>query len=208
MTQELTPYRTEFSKIENGKGYWDYTNVKIFKDNIEIFTFVRNYPSHAKETIEFFIQDNKEYMLFSERYVDISILDLQTMEPKQLHLYEKDGKEAGFGFCPIHIYVPKFTDECVQAWSYIKDEDTTESHLPIAFVQGCQWGADWGNYDLRVLDLRDLNDIRYFPDVWEHLSHSYRLDISEDIAVIAEFEDGKLIVDCDIPVHKYKHLIL
>lgn len=187
-------YTISVRKQETGENSWNTNNVTILKANKEILSFERNYPNFTEETICFFERDNIDYMLFSEKYIDISILNLQERKSEQLKLYKKEGREGASGFCPINIYVPKTTDEIIDNYTNSRQN----IYFPFALVQGCIWGNDFDNYDLRILDLRNLTDIKYLKGEY-HLSCSRRLDIRKDL--IINIYDNSFRVN--IPVDKF-----
>ncbi len=195
-------YTIEIKKEKTSPNTWDINYVKLFKSDKEIFSFTRNYHAFTKDVIYFFERDGVDYMLFSETYVDISILNLQTLKSKPLKLYKHDKAkgDSSCGFCPVNIYVPNINDIVVDNYSDEKDK-----YLPLALVQGCVWGGDQGNYDLRILDLRDLDNIKYL-DKQYHLSYSKRLDIRQDVLINYEPEDDRMNLTLDIPVSEYLDL--
>lgn len=85
--------------------------------------------------------------------------------------------------------MPKIGDSNVKLYG----KEGPSKYFSIAIVQGCVWGNDFGNLQLRILDLRDMDNIKYiskkikdndeeYPVEFE-LSYSNRLDIMQDVQI-------------------------
>lgn len=185
--------------VKHEGPYWNTTQVKLFKEGVEKFTFHRNYGAFHETNTRFYSDGKKDYLLYSERYTDISIVDLETFEAKKLNLA---GEHTGsIGFCPVDIFIPTRDHKCVD-----KDHDLDlNGHMPFALVQGCVWGADIGNLFVRVLDLRNLDKIEYVKNkeglVIEHfLSSSKRFELDKDVTILDDGDSFTINVPIDAAI--------
>lgn len=105
-------------KIDNGKGYWNYLKIGIFKDGEQIGEYDRNYSAFFN-TFFPFEQNNNWYALYSKDYTATRIMSLPDCK-------DIGGEERYTGgFCPTDYYVPEI---CIQ-WPP-ESPDDPEPTLP------------------------------------------------------------------------------
>lgn len=116
-------------QIDNGKGFWPYFDIGIFKDGEIVGQYRRNYGS-----IPFapFTVDGYDYALYSMDYTATRMMSL----PKCIDLGGENPN--AFGFCPVELYVPE------------------KANGKFGFVCGCIWGLDSGGWYLEYIDLSNL----------------------------------------------------
>ncbi len=117
----------EAEKIQNEDGYWDTTHVKVFKNDIVIFEYDRNYQ--MLNTFCAFKQGDRNFALYSPDYTGTRILDLDNA----VDIGGDDPEEGGF--CPVEFWV----------------HPSGVSGL----IAGCIWGDDWA-WHVEHLDLTQV----------------------------------------------------
>jgi hypothetical protein len=95
------------NEIDNGKNYWKYLNVGVFKieNNAEeqIGEYKRNYSS-LYNTFCHFQKDGKDFALYSPDYTVTRIMELPSCK-------DIGGEEPGAGgFCPTDYFVPTYIE--------------------------------------------------------------------------------------------------
>jgi hypothetical protein len=133
-------YFTKTKEVPNKPGSWNSLQVEIFLHNKngddKIGEYKRNY-SHLYNTFVPFVQQDKEYALYSREYTATRVMTLP--DCKDLCGEERDE----FGFCPVDYFVPH------------EPEEGTNGEF--GFVAGCIWGDDI-SWKVEFLDLRKINE--------------------------------------------------
>ena len=164
-----TPFRIECESINNGENYWDSTKVTIFRDNLPIGEYMRNYPSAAEKTFYPFKVDEQWYALYSAHYTSLRVMKLHDDR-----IEDWCGNEPAVnGFCPIEVYVPQYRtvedgddaewyadcgipdDSDYIAAGIITDRFVTSGFHDFGFVAGCSWGDD-SSWKLRYIELDEV----------------------------------------------------
>lgn len=156
-------YTVKTTKVPTKPGYWDHTQVEIFKDDTKIGEYTRNYSAFYN-TFFPFTQNGKDYALISEHYTGTSVIELPSCK-----IIAEEPK-AAFGFCPTDFYVPK----------EIPDRGLKGQ---FGFVAGCIWGDDT-SWKIQYLDLSQIeNGIIKRDDRFGYieLSDNYLLEQSIDV---------------------------
>lgn len=96
------------NEIDNGKNYWKYLNVGVFKveNNAEeqIGEYKRNYSS-LFNTFCHFQKDGKDFALYSPDYTVTRIMELPSCK-------DIGGEElSAGGFCPTDYFVPTYMEQ-------------------------------------------------------------------------------------------------
>lgn len=96
------------SEIDNGKNYWKYLNVGVFKveNDVEeqIGEYKRNYSSFYN-TFCHFQKDGKDFALYSLDYTITRIMELPSCK-------DIGGEEpSAGGFCPTDYFVPTYIEQ-------------------------------------------------------------------------------------------------
>lgn len=166
-----TPFSVAYTPIDNGKGYWNSYRIEVFRDDVKIGEYTRNYPSFAVRTFHPFQHKGTWYALYSKDYTATRVARLtDTFE-------DWCGEEPdSIGFCPVEFFVPRgsqeeytFKDEKRDYISWFDaeydDEDEFVSEAgekPIlwatyGFLSGCIWGDD-SSWKLRYIDFSELEN--------------------------------------------------
>jgi hypothetical protein len=105
--------------------------IEIYKDNEPYIEFYRNYPSIS---IAFAEQNSKEFIITSEDYQCITIINLTD---KVIKTYtDVDDIQMGCGFCPVDIDWDEYT----------------------LYIEGCIWGCPYETMICRDIDLQNPID--------------------------------------------------
>ena len=96
------------NEIDNGKNYWKYLNVGVFKveNDVEeqIGEYKRNYSS-LYNTFYHFQKDGKDFALYSPDYTVTRIMELPSCR-------DIGGEEpSAGGFCPTDYFVPTYIEQ-------------------------------------------------------------------------------------------------
>jgi len=154
-----TPFMIECTSIENSPGTWNSTKVSIFRDDILIGEYLRNYSNYAQETFFPFSIGEDWYALYSADYTATRIMKLYNDR-----IEDWCGEESSsIGFCPVEIYVPKYNKysiigegeyytvdteykTCAEFIAEQEDKNFVEvKYCSFGFLCGCVWGddSDW-----------------------------------------------------------------
>lgn len=159
-------------------GCWNYTTIGIFKDDIQIGEYLRNYPNFYN-TFFPFQHKNNWYALYSHKYTSTSVMSL----PDCKEIITEPNHPNGF--CPTDFYVPKYYEYLVKgvpqeelknypeqnrSWIskdkiekiYLNNETEDENETYIydtkfGFVAGCIWGDDC-SWKIQRLDLSNIHE--------------------------------------------------
>ena len=168
-----TPFSIEAERIDNGKGYWGYQKITVYRDGTPIGGYTRTYETGAERTFHPFQVGTEWYALYSAQYTATRVARLtDTFED-----WCGETPSAG-GFCPVEFFVPmNFTehytnkttgeDLSYNVWLDGEYEDEAEFFTDATgksiqwanygFVSGCQWGDDT-SWKLRYIDLSKIPD--------------------------------------------------
>lgn len=165
-----TPFAIHAKTSKNKVGTWDSATVSIFRDDILIGEYIRNYPTHALETCYPFMADGEWYAVYSASYSDIRVMKLHDDR-----IEDWCGMTNPSEFCPVEIYVPKYNIiECGDEGymynadcgpsddvSFLAEQKTPDyiktEYCNFGFVSGCMWGDD-SSWKLRYIDLSKIKD--------------------------------------------------
>lgn len=171
-----TPFTVEAESVENAPGTWNSTKISIFRDDVLIGEYLRNYSSFGALTFCPFKIDNQWYALYSAHYTTMRVMKLYDD-----HIEDWCGQDVDSnGFCPVEIYVPRYrmvkgsfeSDSKTQEFeTYAVDCDyktedefsedmpefDVEQHCNFGFVCGCIWGDD-SSWKIRYIDLSKISD--------------------------------------------------
>lgn len=163
-------YSIETKTIESEKQCcWNTLEVNVFKTENgkkeAIGSYKRNYPN-VYRTFFPFMQDGKEYALYSSDYTSTRIMELPNC--KDLGGEERDG----LGFCPVEFYVPIFRKVTIKKDDMVlylnqeaclDEKESSDKYIlhPIqyhkfGFVAGCVWGDD-SSWKIQYLDLSEAS---------------------------------------------------
>lgn len=134
-------YFLQVNPISNGAGHWNSSRVEIMDSETKskLGEYTRNYGT-LYSTFCPFIKGGKEYALYSESYMQTSVMTL----PDCKHLCSDST-----GFCPTDYYVPQPNDGLI-------DGDVNQSlDGSFGFLAGCFWGDD-SSWKIRYLDLSEI----------------------------------------------------
>lgn len=171
-----TPFSIKTVTIPNGPGVWDSTKISIFRDDIQIGEYIRNYPTLANTTFYPFFIGDQWYALYSANYTASRVMKLG-----QTDIEDWCGEESNTqGFCPAEFYVPQYhkfsgtikkdnTYETYYYYSTDSEYETDEEYMEegksidyvetgyvdFGFLSGCQWGDD-SSWKLRYIDLSEI----------------------------------------------------
>lgn len=159
-------YEIKLKKIDNGPGYWSYTEVSIFNkstiNNTIIAKYNRTYDAMF-DTFFPFEKGGKHYALISMNYTNTSVISLDTGK------IIAEEPEEDSGFCPVGFYVPRYFKEPNEDYNIyegfglwdekdIKEMGLTDKDIhytEFGFVSGCHWGDD-STWKLQWLDLSEI----------------------------------------------------
>lgn len=171
-----TPFTVEAESVENAPGTWNSTKISIFKDDILIGEYLRNYSSNGALTFHPFKIADQWYALYSANYTTTRVMKLHDD-----HIEDWCGQDpTPNGFCPVEIYIPKYrslkssfdTDNKTHEYDtyavdcdyttyeeFLKDmpEFDTEQYCDFGFICGCIWGDD-SSWKIRYIDLSKIPD--------------------------------------------------
>ena len=169
-------FSTEVSTVKNQDGAWDSTKVSIFRDNILIGEYLRNYPSYASLTFHPFKIEEQWYALYSAHYTAVRVMKLHK---DSIEDWCGQAPESN-GFCPVEIYVPRYRSvkssfesdgkinefetyavDCDYATEdkFLEDmpEFDSEQYTDFGFLCGCVWGDDT-SWKILYIDLTGVPD--------------------------------------------------
>jgi hypothetical protein len=156
-----SPFSTEVSTVKNKDGAWDSTKVSIFRNEVLIGEYLRNYPSYAALTFHPFTVGGEWYALYSAHYTAVRVMKLH-----KDRIEDWCGQDPTTdGFCPVEIYVPRYRsvkssfesggkthefETYAVDCDYKTEEDFTadmpefdsEQYTDFGFLCGCVWGDD------------------------------------------------------------------
>lgn len=89
-------------KVDNGKGYWNYSRMGIFDGENKIGEYVRKYSAYGEKTFFPFEKDGKWYAIYSEDYTCTYLMSL----PDCKKIGGEEPKSNGF--CPVEYYIPRY----------------------------------------------------------------------------------------------------
>lgn len=163
-----TPFIIECSSIENEPGTWDSTKVSIYRDDILIGEYLRNYNNYGTLTFYPFKQGDDWYALYSASYTATRVMKLHNDR-----IEDWCGEEDNpYGFCPVEIYIPQYIHRLYKDEFdiFYTDADLTEEEIQeeldnpefvkteycnFGFVCGCVWGDD-SSWKIRYIDLDQI----------------------------------------------------
>lgn len=169
-----TPFSIDVENVENLPGTWDSNKITIYRDDIVIGEYLRNYPVCGKETFyPFLASDNNWYALYSPHYLTVRVMKIT-----DTGIEDWCGQDpADDGFCPTEFYIPKYIhskftigsggnifdsylvdcdvdadefNEELRAPTFIKD-----GYCEFGFLCGCIWGDD-SSRKLLYIDLSKI----------------------------------------------------
>lgn len=166
-----TPFSVQTENIKNEPGIWDSMKVSIFRDEILIGEYLRNYSVFGSNTFYPFRIDEDWYALYSAEYTATRVMKLH-----QDKIEDWCGEEFSYhGFCPVEFYIPQYihskhkynndehdyhlVDCDVTAEDF--DSETKEStfvslnYCNFGFLCGCVWGDDT-SWKLRHIDITQV----------------------------------------------------
>lgn len=166
-----TPFIIECESIENCPGTWSSTKVSIFRDEILIGEYIRNYALYARETFFPFSIDEDWYALYSADYTTTRVMKLYNDR-----IEDWCGEEgSASGFCPTEMYIPRYNkysqpglgeyctadaeyETCAEFIAAQEDKNFVEvKYCDFGFLSGCVWGDD-SNWKLLYIDLSKIPD--------------------------------------------------
>lgn len=167
-----TPFSVEISTVENAPGTWDSNKVSIYKDDVLIGEYIRNYHSYAALTFSPFIHNGEWYALYSPHYTSTRVLKLYDDRIEDWCGEEPDS----YGFCPVEYYVPRYKKnefdskelpgefyyyvdtefETDKAFVDIEDVPAEIYYTDFGFMCGCIWGDD-SSWKIRHIDLTQIH---------------------------------------------------
>lgn len=173
-----TPFSIDTTQVENAPGTWNSTKVTIFRDDIVIGEYIRNYHSMGTKTFcPFLASDGNWYALYSSHYTSTRVLRLHDDR-----IEDWCGEQPhSLGFCPTEYFVPKYhtykstysSDGNNREFEYFvtnteyKDDNkfkeskeqgfVSEQFCDFGFMSGCVWGDD-SSWKLRYIDLSSVPD--------------------------------------------------
>jgi hypothetical protein len=173
-----TPFTITTSNVENGPGYWDSTKVSIYRDDLLIGEYIRNYSSFGHATFYPFKISEEWYALYSAKYTATRVMKLNDTSIEDWCGEE----ESAHGFCPTEMYIPKYNkfsgqlnqgDEQKSYFYYTVDNEydndlefendaktgslELSAYCNFGFLSGCVWGDD-SSWKLRFIDLSEIPD--------------------------------------------------
>lgn len=143
-------YKLRVTPLSFGNSGWNYLIVEIQESATgkTLGGYTRTYGS-LYSTFHPFVQDGKEYALYSKDYTATRVMSL----PDCVDL---GGEEKNaHGFCPTGYYVPQPNDAIRREWDEVPDP-TLDGKF--GFVCGCVWGDDSGGWKLEYLDLSKITE--------------------------------------------------
>ena len=171
-----TPFTVEITTVKNKEGQWDSNKVSIFRNDILIGEYMRNYGSFGALTFCPFKVDNEWYALYSAHYTATRVMKLHENRIEDWCGEDPDSN----GFCPVEIYVPRYRalkssfvsygkthefdtyavdcDYKTEA-EFLKDMPTfdSENFTDFGFLCGCHWGDD-ASWKIRYIDLSNIGN--------------------------------------------------
>jgi len=174
-----TPFIIETTPVENKPGTWNSTKVSIYRDEILIGEYLRNYHSFGQETFYPFQIGEDWYAVYSASYTATRIMKLHNDR-----IEDWCGEEShSEGFCPVEFYIPKYnhlqetvnhfkTNELTTYDNYYADCDLNITefmhqkedknfigthYCNFGFLSGCIWGDD-SNWKIQYIDLSKVPD--------------------------------------------------
>jgi len=170
-----TPFSVEALTVEHTDGLWDSTKISIFRDDILIGEYIRNYHAYGALTFcPFHVGDNW-YALYSAHYTATRVMKLHNDR-----IEDWCGQDpSSNGFCPTEIYVPRYrlvkgsfesagtthnfetyAVDCDYATEekFLEDmpEFDSEQYTDFGFLCGCVWGDD-AEWKIKYIDLSQIN---------------------------------------------------
>lgn len=167
-----TPFRIVADTVQNQPGQWDSEKVSIFRDQVLIGEYLRNYGNSISTFYPFQIED-QWYALYSASYTALRVMRLNAD-----HIEDWCGEEPSpNGFCPMEIYVPRYhtlidsfgsADKITEYEYTLVDNEVSEDefigegksancketlYCDFGFLGGCVWGDD-SSSKLRYIDLK------------------------------------------------------
>ena len=162
-----TPFSVEIEAIKNKPGTWDSSKFSIFRDNILIGEYIRNYHGDHL-TFHPFQVGGEWYALYSAEYTCTRVMKLN-----ETSIEDWCGETpAENGFCPTEYYIPRYHKYNVDDnYEYVIlngseyktldefEDDTIGSvetgFMNFGFLSGCIWGDD-SSWKIRYIDLSDV----------------------------------------------------
>ena len=126
-------FKTKMDRSDSQPRSWGLLKIEIEKDGKPYMNFIRNYPSLP---IAYAVQGEEEFLITSEDYQCITIINLTKKEIKSYS--DIDDISHGAGFCPMYI-------------------DWDEGVL---YIEGCIWACPEETMIVENIDLN--NPINHF----------------------------------------------
>lgn len=208
-------------EIDNGKGYWKYLKIGVFRKEgdkeEQVGEYKRNY-SNLYNTFFPFHLNGKDLALYSKDYTCTRIMELPSCK-------DIGGEEPhGHGFCPVDFYVPSYADyemihdyragqkvepyvgkyrvdepgpgdlKAQTEWSESKSRRITgRMYYPFGFVAGCIWGDDT-SWKIEYLDLdRAHEGILVRSDRFGYIELPANLDLKKAIHIDGDPDGDPMI---------------
>lgn len=165
----------EINEEKLGKG-WGHSLMHVLRDDEEVFSYERDYPSFGKSTCKVFHQYDfvdhawRSYLLFSKDYVRASVLNLDNGDECDESYPIYHGKEEpSISFCPMEFKTFPIVDDYdgsdkdIASWMEMCHErldfcnDILSFSGVFALESGCIWGDD-SSSKLRHVDLSRIRD--------------------------------------------------
>jgi hypothetical protein len=165
-----TPFIIESRLQENGKGICNSSKISIYRDDILIGEYIRNYDDYGISTFYPFSIGNDWYALYSAHYATTRVLKLH-----ETHIEDWCGEDINSGeSCPSEFFVPmynKFTNAIGTYYIFDNEYDNytefveaqnsedfvSSEYSNFAFLSERVWGDDQTN-KIRYINLSDISN--------------------------------------------------
>lgn len=158
-----TPFSIEVTDIKNDPGIMDSAKVSVYRDDILIGEYIRNYNKYAALTFYPFKQGDVWYALYSAEYTKLRVMRLNA------HSIEDWCEDEVPWYTPVEVFIPQFNQH---GTTYTTDADAADDttfvkhRLDAHFVRAeyCKFGfacvSAPGNdlWQINFIDLRDIAD--------------------------------------------------
>ena len=200
-----TPFIIESRAVKNAHGTWDSTKISIFRDDILIGEYLRNYSAHGTDTFYPFLINDEWYALYSACYTATRVMKLHSDR-----IEDWCGEEdSTSGFCPVDFYIPRYKRsthtaeidgethtydrysvdcEYMNENEFLTDElysltPVKVEYTDFGFMSGCVWGDDT-SWKLQYIDLSKILEKKLIiTDKFGYWELPHKLNLKECINV-------------------------
>lgn len=98
-----TPFSVGCRPVDNDPGTWSSTEVSIYRDDVMIGQYIRNYFANAADTFSPFLVNDTWYALYCPNYIEVRVMKLH-----DTYVEDWCGTGEDQDYIPVEIFMPQY----------------------------------------------------------------------------------------------------